>query len=287
MKRIVFASAATLAATLCLSGCIIVSDSDRDTAPPPPTVNTDPGDPRGTEASLAFSWRIDGRDPVTDARACSDAGVQFIRLTVLDGATARTFQTLQWDCNLGRYSSARPELRAGSFNVYFEAVAADGRRLSVAPSRRNDRGEREPSPERAVFVAGQRYDFDQGNQAEPGLPGVATNFATGPGGLEVSLRYDRAGVAENADCATARVARIRWRLLAPNNVAVEDHTQQESCAQYAQIRWETLFRDNYRLAVTAFDSEGATLGTGQCADLLVRAGTTPSTYACRVVLGAR
>ncbi len=262
-------------------GCLVVQ---RDDVPAP---GVDPFDPRGGDAPMAFSWRIDGRDPAADPTACSDADVQFLRMTILDGAGGpRTFPSLQWDCNLGRYRSASPELRAGSYRVYFEAVAADGTRRSVAPGRRNAQGNVEPAPEAAVVVAGRLYDFDQGNTVDPSLPGNPTNFATTTGTLEVAVTYVR-GQGLPVDCATAGVDRIRWQLLAPNGVAVEDHTTAEECARYATIRWPSVFLDRYTLAVTAFQANGDRIGTGRCTGLLVRRGTAPTRFACEVALPPR
>jgi len=264
-----------------LGGCW---GTDRDDAPPP---GSDRYDPRGGDAPLYFSWRIDGRDPASDPTACAEAGVQFLRMTILDGSgAARTFPSLQWDCNLGQYRSASPELRAGQYRVYFEAVSAEGVRRSVAPGRRNAEGLIEPAPEAATIVAGQPYDFDRGNTVDPNLPGNPTNFATATGSLEVAVTYRR-GDGLPVNCATAGVDRIRWQLLAPNGVAVEDHTTAEPCDQYASIRWPSVILDRYTLAVTGFAANGDRIGTGRCPGLLVRRGTGPTRFACEVALPGR
>lgn len=278
MQRIGGWLAGVALAAASLGGCLIVQRDDTPTAP------GDRYDPRGADATLAFSWRIDGRDPARDPTACAEAGVQFLRLTILDGAgAARNFPSLQWDCNLGRYRSAAPELRAGSYQVYFEAIAADGTRRSVAPARRSAEGRIEPAPEAAQFVAGQLYDFDRGNTVDPTLPGNPTNFATGTGALEVDLQYTR-GAAAPTGCEAARVARIRWQLLAPNGVAVENHTTAEACAMYARVRWDTVLLDQYTLAVTALGADGAPLGTGRCGPLLVRRGPSATRHPCTIAL---
>ncbi len=286
------AVALALAAT---SGCVFGNGGS--VAPGTPGTGGTPGvDPRGTDAMLSFSWVINGQDPRGTAGSdpCQAAGVQFIRMSVVDGQDqTHTYSTFQWDCHLGSHRSARPELRAGMFNVYWEAVTADGRRISLAPARVDPTTSTVvPAPEPATFVLGQVYDFDQGNTAVPGTPGHPTNFATGAGSLDVNLTYapgapgdggaGDGGTASGGTCTAARIATITWQLRASNGVAVEDHTTSENCMSYQHIRWDRVNWDDYSLGVTARDSTGTVILQGDCLNLLAGSDPARSVYACTV-----
>ena len=241
-------------------------------------------DPRGSDALIAFSWRINGQDPAMVPAACSEAGVQFIRMNVVDEQNqAHPIDTFQWDCNLGRYRSTRAEVRAGTFRVFWEAVTGDGRRVSLAPARREN-GAVVPAPEPVTFVRGETADFDRGNTTDPAtIPGQPTNFATGSGRLQAAVRYQAPGAmmgASPVDCAGAGVTTITWQLRAPNGVAVDDHSMAEACAQYPTITWNSVIWDNYTLVLAGRDASGATVVRGSCPNLLARRAPTQSMYNC-------
>lgn len=241
------------------------------------------GSPSGTPGStFSFSWRIDGRDPRANPTACRDAGVQFLQLVLVNpNDVTRERLRVQWDCSLGTYRSPTPELPAGAWAFYIEAVATDGSRLSVAPGRRDATGAVVPAPEPITVPSGGHLDLDRGNTTDTTLPGVPTNFATGTGPLQVALQWQtRAGMG---DCAAAGVAKLRWQLVAPNGVVVEDHATLEACAQYATIRWDRTLYDEYSLVVRGYGADESLTHEGRCAglrsgrDAAARAG-----YACAV-----
>ena len=239
------------------------------------------GDPPFQGSTVSFSWRVDGLDPRANPNACRAAGVQFLQLVLVDATdVTRVRLRLQWDCTLGTYRSPSPELPAGSWAFYVEAVAPDGSRLSVAPGRRDATGAVVPAPEALSVVAGGHVDLDRGNTTDPSLPGVPTNFATGTGPLQVALRWQtRSG---EGDCAAAGVARLQWQLVAPNGVVVEDHTTSEACAQYATIRWDRTLYDDYSLVVRGYDTDEALTHQGRCAGLRSGRDVPAAGYSCAV-----
>lgn len=263
------------------SGCLGRSSPSRS-----PDAGSSAADPRGADAMLSFSWRINGQDPRAVTTACAEAGVRFIQLNVVDDQDqARVYDSFRWDCNLGGYRSARPEVRAGTYRVFWEAVAADGRRLSIAPARRDAATNMVvPDPQTASFATGQVTDFDRANTTDPARPGVPTNFATGVGPLRVALRYVPAGgtAATAGDCAAAGVETITWQLRAPNGIVVEDHTTAERCAQYMNVTWERVIWDDYALTVTGSDARGAVVARGTCEHLLATRDPARATYPCVV-----
>ncbi len=272
------ASIAPLALAASLASACLYSGGGGGSPSRPPAY-----DPRGAEASLSFSWRIDGQDPRAVPTACQAAGVRYVQMSVVDDQDqAHVYDSLRWDCNLGSYRSARPEVRAGTYRVFWEAVNTEGRRVSLAPARRDEAtGAVVPAPEPVTFVAGQTVDFDRGNQVDPALPGAPTNFATGAGPLRVTLRYATAAGAAG-DCAAAGVTEITWQLKAPNGVAVEDHTRRETCSRYPTVTWERVIWDDYALTVTGTDASGAVVARGTCPHLLATRDPQRAMYECTV-----
>lgn len=238
--------------------------------------------PAQSDVGLAFSWRINGQDPASTA-ACDEAGVEFIRMMLLDGATGtRAVSVLNWACTLGRWRSPRPELLAGTYRVYWEAVSHDGHPRSVAPGHADPTTHTvTPAPETVTLISGETHDFDATNVVTLGLHGNPTNLATGEGPLELRLRYagaDPAGAPLGCDAAGVR--EIQWQLAASNGLVVEEHATRETCSHYERIRWNTLLRDRYRLTVSGTDATGAIGWRGACEGLTVGAGPAATTMDC-------
>lgn len=234
-------------------------------------------------STVSFSWRIDGRDPRTVQTACADAGVQFIQLVLVSpGDLTDVRLRLQWDCSLGAYRSSVPELPAGSWAFYIEAVARDGRRLSVAPARRSSAGAIEPAPEALTVMANGHVDLDRSNTTDPSRAGFATNFATGTGPLEVALRWQTRDSA--GDCVAAGVTRIRWQLVTPNGAVIDDHTTTaDPCEEHPTLRWDRTLYDDYTVIVRGYGAAETPTHEGRCTSLFSGRDTTASTnYRCEV-----
>jgi hypothetical protein len=239
---------------------------------------------RGGDATFNFSWRIDGQDPAGPGDPCTAAGVRFIRMTVVDDADpSREYEGFRFDCHLGRYRSPAPELRAGIYRLYWEAVAADGSRVSLASGTFRD-GVRQPTLEHVVVERGAHVDFDAGNRPDTSFPGAPTNFATGRGPLEVALEFAATpGASTGASCAAAGVERVTWTLRLSNNVAIDLHTTREACAAgYGALRWDALDFDRYMLEVRGYDAAGREGWRGRCGDLLVARGVSSTPRRCLV-----
>lgn len=239
------------------------------------------------DVKVSFSWLVNGRDPRM-ADACAESGMEFIRMTLLDGpygvASTRTVGTLSWNCNLGAWRSTQPELHAGSYRVYWDAVTHEGRVVSTAPATINATTRAvTPAPEPVTLVAGTTYNFDATNAVTLGTDGNPTNFSTGVNGLEVALSYATAAAPTvGSACAAAGVGQIRWQLLGSNGAPVEDHTTSEDCTRFTSVRWDALQRDRYSLKVTGLDASGNIGWQGTCPDLLVTAGPNATRLNCVV-----
>lgn len=145
-----------------LAGCIQGASS---TPPPAPTVP-------GADVRVAFSWVINGQDPTT-TDACGDGAVEFIRMTVLDGATGtQTVTTLNWACSLGRWRSPAAAASRLGTTACTGRPSHEGRALSVAPGHADPATHAvTPSPEPVTLLAGETHDFDATNTTVTGQPG--------------------------------------------------------------------------------------------------------------------
>jgi hypothetical protein len=229
-------------------------------------------DPRGADATFNFSWRINGQDPTAATGACAAAGVRFIRMTFVDDQNAEhQYDAFRLDCNLGTYHSPRPELAAGTYRLYWEAIGLDGRRVSLAEGNYVN-GQLVPRPERVTVVRGGNVDFDASNRQDDTFTGQPTNFSTGAGPLEVTLAWAATrGATPGTDCATAGVATVSWTLRLSNGVPVETHDAREACEAFTRIRWDQVNFDNYILDVRGFGTGGAMGWSSRCTGLLATA----------------
>lgn len=228
-------------------------------------------DPRGGDATFNFSWRINGQDPTDAADPCRTADVRFIRMTVVDSAdTSRELEAFRFDCHLGSYRSPQPELRAGAYRLYWEAISSTGARRSLASGTYVD-GVLQPTLESLTVVRGVHVDFDASNRPDTTFSGAPTNFSTGQGPLEVGLRFAATpGAGTGTDCTTAGVATVSWTLRLSNHVPIERHTTREACSTgFGQLVWDALHFDRYTLEVQGFDEAGQERWRGQCPDVLV------------------
>lgn len=232
----------------------------------------EPGvDPRGNDATFNFSWLIDGQDPTDPSDPCTAANVRFIRMNVVGRGDGGVIDAFRFDCRLGRHRSAVPELRAGTYQLFWEAVRADGTRVSVA-SGTYVNGVLQPTLEEITVERGGHIDFDARNRPDLSFPPAPTNFATGRGPLEVALQWASApGATQGSDCATAGVATVSWTLRLSNHVAIEQHTTPESCAAgYGTLRWNALDFDRYKLEVQGYHASGQLGWRGTCSILVTR-----------------
>lgn len=241
-------------------------------------------DPRGTDGTFNFSWIINGVAPNDPSNPCQAAGVRFIRMVVVDNNNMeQRYDEFRFDCTLGTYRSAQPELRAGTYRVFWEADAADGHRLSLAAGTLVN-GMVQPVYEQIMVQTGTHIDFDAENRPSTDFQGAPTNFATGSGPMQVALSWaPTAGAAAGVDCATAGVSTVTWTLRMSNNVPVDSHTQRTACdAMLARVAWDQLNWDRYALEVQGFDAMGTQRWNGRCGNLLVNTATGPTGLTCLV-----
>jgi hypothetical protein len=226
--------------------------------------------PHGSDGTFAFSWRINGVDPGDASDPCTLGGIRFIKMVIVSFNDASIHDdSFAFDCRLGHYASPQPELRAGSYRVYWEADAADGTMISstFVPSASM------PQPAEVINVAhGTNVDFDAENRPDNSFTGAPTNFATGSGALAIPVSWVGAsGDPAGTDCTTAGVATMSYTLRMSNHVVQDQQpgpaAQRPACG--AQLTWPDVNWDDYSLDVDGFDTSGGHLWHGQCSGQLV------------------
>lgn len=245
--------------------------------------NTPASDPRGHDASFHFSWRIDGLAPSDASDPCTTAGIRFVRMNVVDANdTAYPIDTFRFDCHLGSYISAAPELRAGTYRIFWEALGADGARRSVAAGVLAN-GTIDPALEVLNVPTSGLVDFDLRNRPSADFPGAPTNFATGRGSLRTTFAWAaHAGDTSGPDCNTANVATITWTLRRSNHAVVDARTAPARCADgFNAVQWDELDFDEYGLDLNGFDAAGQPAYRGHCEPMPLRAGgASPARVTC-------
>jgi hypothetical protein len=231
------------------------------------------------------SWLINGQDPAAASDPCTAGGVHVIRMTFVDPNGAPVvMDPLQFDCHLGSYRSAQPELRAGTWRLYWEALAPDGSRVSLAAGTYMN-GMLQPTLESVTVQPGINVDFDTVNRPDATFPPAPTNFATGTGPMQVRFTWAQTQSATTGvDCGPAGVSTLRWVLRRSNGVPADQHDNPELCsAGYGALQWDRLDFDRYSVEVHGFDAAGTETWRGTCNGLLdATAGSTPTTYPCLV-----
>ncbi len=259
-----------LAAILALASC----------GPPP----ADAGDPRGTDATFHVAWRINGQDPADPSDPCAAAGIRFVRMNVVTADdTARPLDAFSFDCHLRSYTSARPELRAGTYRLFWEALAIDGTRRSIAAGTLGPDGRVSPTLESVTVPASGAVDFDAMNRPDYTFPASPTNFATERGPMRATFAWAaHAGDTTGPTCAVAQVNAVTWTLRRSNGAATDARVTPALCADgYNAVQWDTLDFDRYSLEVSGFDAAGTARYNGRCTDLAVTSpGPAPARFTC-------
>lgn len=236
-------------------------------------------DPRGSDATFNFTWLINGVRPTDPSMPCDAAGVRYIRMVVVDPANQQhRYDEFRFDCALGSYRSPSPNLRAGSYRIYWEAARPDGTPVSSVMGN-FDGGTITPALEALNVTRGQNVNFDEGNRPSIDYQGQPTNFATGRGPMEVALRFaQQVNGTSGVECTAAGVASLDWTLRLSNNVPIETHSTREPCtASLARLAWVMLTYDNYSLEVRGYDAMGAQTWQSLCRNLLVTLRNPPAT----------
>jgi hypothetical protein len=274
-RRPALASLAALAALASLAACGPSAPGDDGGGP---GIN-----PHGSDGSFKFSWLINGQDPTAASDPCAAAHVALVRMVVVDDSGAMQDDSFAFDCHLGHYQSAQPELRAGTYSVYWEAVDRDGTRRSLASGTLDpSTGMVIPTPEMITIAHGTMWDFDAENRPDTSFPGAPTNFSTAEGPLAVQLSWAAtAGAATGADCATAGVASFDYTLRLSNNVPVDAPAAHTTCSA-SPVQWAQLNADRYSLDVRGYDAAGTLTWSGHCTALLNAPGVPSTTYPCVV-----
>jgi hypothetical protein len=233
--------------------------------------------PHGADGTFSFSWLINGVDPTDPSDPCTRADIRFIKMVIVDyNNVAMHDDSFAFDCRLGRYMSAQPELRAGTYRVYWEADGADGTMISstFVPSASM------PVPGETITVNhGTNVDFDAENRPDSTFDGAPTNFATGSGTLSVPVYWAMSGTdAMGTACAPATVATLSYTLRMSNNVVQDQQpaagAMRPACAaalSFPNVNW-----DDYSLDVDGFDATGAQHWHGHCAGQLLTEPPGPS-----------
>lgn len=265
------------------AGVIVVACLALAACSQPPT---DARDPRGTDASFHFSWRINGQDPASASDPCTAAGVRFVRMSVVTaGEAPQPVDAFDFDCHLGSYTSAHPELRAGTYRLFWEALAPDGTRRSVAAGTFGPDGRVNPALESLTVPPSGLVDFDATNRPDVTFPPSSTNFATGSGPLRATFAWAaHPGDAAGPTCSVAQVSGVTWTLRRSNGAVADARTAPALCADgYNAVQWDTLEFDRYTLEANGFDAAGTQRYRGRCTDLAVTsAGPAPERVTCVV-----
>jgi hypothetical protein len=241
-------------------------------------------DPRGSDTSFHFSWRVNGLDVHDPSDPCTVADIRFIRMNVLD-ASERMYpiDAFRFDCHLGSYTSAHPELRAGTYRIFWEALAHDGTRRSIAAGVLDDGGI-SPSLELVTVPSSGTVDFDASNRPDETFPPAPTNFATAQGPLRVTFVWGgQHGAMTGPDCMSASVDRIDYALRRSNHAVIDARSDARCADGFNAVQWDALDFDEYGLDVSGFDATGALRYRGHCEPLPVRlGGALPNNVTCVV-----
>lgn len=243
-------------------------------------------DPRGTDATFNFSWRINGVNPTDASNPCGAANIRYIRMSVVDAnMTEHTYDQFRFDCRLGAYRSSTAEMRAGRYRIFWEAVDTMGARVSLASGTLDAMGNVVPALQEITVAAGDHLDFDSTNRPDATFMGAPTNFSTASAPFQTGLRFGRmAGDTAGASCAEAGVANVEYTLRLSNNVPLPAAMgmpapgMRVACsAMLDTLRWAALNYDSYGLDVKGFNAAGAMQWSGRCTHLLSVGSAGPFT----------
>lgn len=181
-------------------------------------------------------------------------------------------KSFQFDCHLGRYQSVEPELRAGDYRIYWEAVSPDGLVKSHTAGNLDPVTGIVSNPamlERVHVTAGVHVDFDKNNRPDEQHVGQPTNFASGGGAMDVKVTFALSpGAATGVACATASVRTVRYVWRYSNAVSAPLLMTSKGCPAEETVQWNPVTYDRYALEVHGSDVSGIEKWRGVCEGLL-------------------
>jgi hypothetical protein len=206
----------------------------------------------GNDTIVSGSWTIDRSAPT--AANCAAIGVSTVRVVVYDGSVAQRFDRLTAPCSAGRVDSMNAVLAAGTYDVAWEGVAANGTTVSVGP-----RSTINATPSGHVIVP--TIDFASGPDPRGTDATVSAHWTVG------------GATPTSATCGALGIDHVRVAVIASTG-PIEIAALTASCSVGVIDTRPTpvLAAGNVVLALQAVDAHGAVLFSGAMATTTIAHG---------------